>query len=302
VDEAVLARLAGNTHPLARSEFDQGGVNPSMLMRVTMNFKMTAAQQAELDALLASQQQRGSPEYHRWLTPEQFGSRFGLGQGDIGKVTAWLENAGFSVEGVPASRNMITFSGRAQQVEAALHTQIHRYNVRGETHYANASDPSIPATLADVVLGFRGLNNFRLKPRVTRRTALNPKFTSGVTGNHFITPGDLVTIYDVQSLYNKGLDGTGQNIVVVGQSDVALSDIQNFRKAAGLAANDPTPINANHPSFVGLVVPGETDPLMQSTDIDEANIDVEWAGAMAPKATIIYIVGDPVNAGESSMP
>ncbi len=296
VDETVLTRLAGNRQPQAHAAFDQGKVDPLMAMRVTMNFKMTAAQQAELDALLAAQQQRGSPDYHRWLTPEQFGSRFGLGQGDIGKVTAWLESAGFSVEGVPASRNMITFSGRAQQVEAALHTEIHRYNLRGEAHYANASDPSIPAALADVVVGFRGLNNFRLKPRVTRRTVLNPKFTSGTTGNHFITPGDLATIYDVKPLYNKGLDGTGQKIVVVGQSDVALSDIQNFRKAAGLPANDPTPVNANNSSFVGLVVPGDADPGMQSLDIDEANLDVEWAGAMAPKATIIFIVGDPVNA------
>jgi subtilase family serine protease len=295
IDQTSVMRLPGNRHPLARLEFDQGGVNPSMPMRVTMNFKMTAAQQAELDALLTAQQQRGSPDYHRWLTPEQFGSRFGLGQGDIGKVTAWLENAGFSVEGVPASRNMITFSGTAQQVEAALHTEIHRYNVRGEAHYSNASDPSIPATMGDVVLGFRGLDNFRLKPHVTRRTVLNPKFTSGVTGNHFITPGDLATIYDVNRLYQQKIDGTGQKIVVVGQSDVALSDIQNFRKAAGLPANDPTPINANNSSFVGLVVPGDTDPGMQSLDIDEANLDVEWAGAMAPKATVIFIVGGVAN-------
>lgn len=295
VDEAVLTRLPGNTHPLARPEFDQGKVDPSMAMRVTMNFKMTAAQQAELDALLAAQQQRESPDYHRWLTPEQFGSRLGLGQGDIDKVTAWLESEGFSVEGVPASLNMIKFSGTAQQVEAALHTEIHRYNLRGEAHYANANDPSIPVALGDVVLGFRGLNNFQLKPRVTRRAVLSPKFTSAVTGNHYITPGDLATIYDVKPLYNKGLDGTGQKIVVVGQSDVALSDIQNFRKAAGLPANDPTPINANHPSFVGLVVPGDTDPGMQFMDIDEASLDVEWAGAMAPKATVIFIVGGVAN-------
>jgi len=297
IDQTSVTRLAGNRHPLARPEFDQGSVNPLMPMRVTLNFKMTAAQQAELDALLAAQQRRGSPDYQRWLTPEQFGTRFGLGQRDIDKVTAWLESAGFRVQGAPASRNMIAFSGTALQVEAALHTEIHRYNVRGEAHYSNASDPSIPASLADVVVGFRGLNNFRLKPRVTRRTVLNPKFTSGVTGNHYLTPGDLATIYDVNPLYNKGLDGTGQKIVVVGQSDVALSDIQNFRKAAGLPANDPTPINANNSSFVGLVVPGDTDPQMQSLDIDEANLDVEWAGALAPKATIIFIVGDPVNAG-----
>ncbi len=298
-----VTRLPGNTHPLARPEFDQGSVNPSMPMRVTMNFKMTAAQQAGLDALLAAQQHRGSPEYHRWLTPEQFGSRFGLAQGDIDKVTTWLESEGFAVEGAPASRNMITFSGTAQQVEVALHTEIHRYNFGGEAHYSNASDPSIPAALADVVVGFRGLNNFRLKPRVTRRTVLNPKFTSGVTGNHFITPGDLATIYDVKPLYNKGLDGTGQKIAVVGQSDVALSDIQEFSQAAGLPANDPTPINANNSSFVGLVVPGDTDPGMQSLDIDEANLDVEWAGAMAPKATVIFIVGGArMGKEESSMP
>src|SRR5579859_4967808 len=143
IDQTSVTRLAGNRHPLARPEFDQGSVNPSMPMRVTMNFKMTAAQQAELDALLAAQQRRGSPDYQRWLTPEQFGTRFGLGQRDIDKVTAWLESAGFRVQGAPASRNMIAFSGTAQQVEAALHTEIHRSNVRGEAHYSNASDPSI---------------------------------------------------------------------------------------------------------------------------------------------------------------
>jgi hypothetical protein len=291
VDESVVTTLRGNTHPLARPEFDQGSLDPSMPLRATIVFKMTAAQQAELDALLAAQQQRRSPDYQRWLTPEQFGTRFGLGQSDINKVTAWLESAGFRVQGVPASRNMVTFSGTVQLVEAALHTEIHRYNVRGEAHYANAGDPSIPAALRDVVLGFRGLHNFQLKPLVTRRTVLSPKFTSGVTGNHFITPGDAATIYDVNRLYQQKIDGTGQKIVVVGQSDVALSDIQNFRKAAGLPPNDPTPINAKNSSFVGLVVPGDTDPGMQSLDIDEANIDVEWAGAMAPKATVIFVVG-----------
>jgi hypothetical protein len=291
IDQTALTRLPGNRHPLARAEFDQGHVDASTPMRVTMFFKMTAAQQAGLDALIAAQQNRSSADYQRWLTPEQFGNRFGLGQSDIDKLTAWLESAGFQVQGVPASRNMITFSGTAQQLEAALHTEIHRYNVRGEAHYANASDPSIPSALSDVTLGFRGLNDFRLKPHLSRRTVLSPKFTTGVTGNHYIAPGDLATIYDLQALYSEGLDGTGQKIVVVGQSDVALSDIQNFRKAAGLPANDPTPINVKNSSFVGLVVPGDTDPGMQSLDIDEANLDVEWAGATAPKAKVIFIVG-----------
>ena len=280
VDTSQMTAIGGNVHSLARPEFDQGRVEPSMGMRVTMTFKMTPAQQADLDALLAAQQERGSPDYHRWLTPEQYGSRFGLSQGDINQVTRWLESAGFHVEGVPASRNMITFRGTAQQVESALHTEMHRYAVDGKPHFANASEPSIPAALADVVLGFRGLNNFQLKPRALR---ISPRFTSSVSGNHFITPADFATIYDVNPLYQKGLTGTGQKIVVVGQSDVNLTDVEAFRSNSGLPANDPQKI------FV------TSNPGLRQGDVDEANLDVEWGGAIAPNATLIFIVGDPVN-------
>jgi subtilase family serine protease len=295
VDTSQATAIPGNVHPLARSEFDQGRVDSSMAMHVTMTFKMTPAQQADLDALLAAQQQRGSPDYHRWLTPEQYGSRFGLSQGDIDKVSGWLQSAGFQVEGVPASRNMITFKGTAQRVESALHTEMHRYVVDGKAHFANAGEPSVPAALADVVSVFRGLNNFQLKPRALR---MSPRFTSSVSGNHFVAPPDFATIYDVTPLYQMGFTGTGQKIVVVGQSDVKLSDIQAFRNSSGLPANDPQPINKNNSSLVGLVVPNDADPgLLPGDNLDEANLDVEWAGAIAYNATVIFIVGDPVNGG-----
>ena len=294
VDTSRIAVVAGNVHPQAHRELDQGRVDPSMSMRVTMTFKMTSAQQADLDALLAAQQKRGSPDYQRWLTPEQFGSRFGLSQGDINKVTAWLVGQGFQVESVPASRNMITFSGTAQQVESALHTEIHYYVAEGNPHFANVSEPSVPAALSDVVMGFRGLNSFQLKPRMLKET----KFTSAVSQNHYIAPPDFATIYDVNQLQLQGITGSGQKIVVVGQSDVALSDVRAFRSNSGLPANDPTPVNSTNSSFVGLVVPpGASDPGMQAGDIDEANLDVEWAGAIAYNATIIFIVGDPVKGG-----
>jgi subtilase family serine protease len=295
VDTSRVAVVPGNMHPMAHRELDQGKVDPSMRMRVTVTFKMTAAQQADLDSLLAGQQQRGSPDYQRWLTPEQFGSRFGLSQGDINKVTQWLESEGFRVESVPASRNMIAFSGTAQQVESALHTEIHHYVADGKTHFANASEPSVPVALSDVIMGFRGLNNFELKPRMLNQ--MNMKFTSSVSGKHYITPADFATIYDVKQLYQQGVTGAGQKIVVVGQSDVALSDIRAFRSNSGLPANDPTPIDPNDSALVGLIVPGDADPKMQQGDIDEANLDVEWAGAIAYNATIVFIVGDPINGG-----
>src|SRR5579872_1693022 len=239
VDESQATALNGNVHPLARPQYDQGRVDSSMPMRVTLIFKMSAAQQADLDALLASQQDRGSPDYQRWLTPEQYGSRFGLSQGDINKVTGWLESEGLQVESIPASQNAIVARGSAQQVAAALHTEIHRYVISGKAQFANSSSPSVPAALAELIAGIRGLNNFALKPRLVRK--ISPKFTSGVTGNHFVTPADFATIYGLSQLYTQAnpITGAGQKIVVVGQSDVALSDVRAFRTNSGLAANDP---------------------------------------------------------------
>jgi len=296
VDASRVTTISGNVHPMARAEFDQGRVDPSMGIRLTMTFKMTEAQDADLNALLAAQQDRGSPDYHRWLTPEQFGSRFGLSQTDIQKVRAWLESAGFRVEGVPASRNMISFSGSAQQVESAFRTEIHRYAVNGKQHYANSSDPSVPSAMADVVLGFRGLNDFQLKPRPL--TKQMPKFSSGISGNHFITPPDFATIYDVAPLYKQGLHGEGQKIAVVGQSNIALSDVQAFRSNSGLTAVSTRGSCPGSDCPVQVViVPNEADPGMVSTDINEASLDVEWAGAIAYDATVIFVVGNPNNGG-----
>jgi subtilase family serine protease len=299
VDKSQATVLNGNVHPLARPQYDQGRVESSMPMRVTLVFKISAAEQADLDALLASQQDRGSPDYQRWLTPEQYGGRFGLSQGDLNKVTGWLESEGLQVESIPASQNAIVARGSAQQVAAALHTEIHRYVINGKTQFANSSSPSVPAALADAIAGIRGLNNFALKPRLVRK--ISPKFTSGKTGNHFVTPPDFATIYGLSSLYQQQpqpINGAGQKIVVLGQSDVALSDVRAFRTNSGLAANDPTPIDSNNSALVGLVVPNASDdPGMLASDIDEASLDVEWSGAIAPGATIIFVVGNPVNGG-----
>ncbi len=194
VDSSRTIALRGNIHPQARPEFDQGEVDGSLVLpQVTLFFTRTASQQADLDSLLAQQQDRSSPNYHRWLTPEQFGERFGASASDIAKVTAWLQGQGFTVLETARGRNWVIFRGTAQQVSAALKTSIHRYVASGETHYSNNGEPFVPAALADIVGGFRGLNDFRLKARATAipPPAVAPDFTSGQTGNHFISPRGL---------------------------------------------------------------------------------------------------------------
>lgn len=287
IDSSQLSMLRGNVRAQARPEFDRGPVEGSFrLEHITMMFKPSDAQQASLDTLLRQLQNPSSPNYHHWLTPEQFGERFGLSPNDLAKITSWLQAEGFRVDEVARSRSWVAFSGTAAQAEAAFHISIHRYVVNNETHYANATEPSVPSALSGLVVAFRGLNDFRPRPRsvLKRGGGTRPDFTSSITGDHFLAPADFATIYDVQSLYNAGYDGTGQSIAVMGQTDLqdptkpAFNDIQAFRAAAGLPPSNPTVI----------LIPGP-DPGFSKDDIGEADLDIEWAGGVAKGATIIYV-------------
>ena len=274
--------LAGHIHPQARSENDQGRVSPSLeLSYVTLALAPTGAQTADLQQLLKEQQTPGSANYHQWLTPEQFGQRFGIGDSDLSLIRAWLESHGLTVVSVARGRNSIAFSGSAAQVEAAFQTELHQYLVNGETHFANATEPSVPAAFGGIVVGVHGLNDFRLKPAKIRQ--LHPDYTSS-RGNHYLAPNDFATIYDVTPFYTAGIDGTGQKLVVAGQTQVDLTDIETFRSSFNLSANDPQIV----------LVPNTKNPGVSSSDVPEADLDLEWSGAVARNATIIYVYTNDV--------
>jgi subtilase family serine protease len=277
--------VVGEAHPLARPEFDQGRVEGSMKIdHAAIVFKLSSAQQADLDKLLAEQQDSRSANYRKWLTPEQYAARFGMSDGDLAKVSAWLTSQGLTVRGFSRGRTQVFFSGTAAQVESALRTQFNRYLVDGEIHFANATEISVPAALSGTVLSFRGLDDFRPRPRAH---VAQPKFTSHVTGSHLVAPGDFATIYNVQPLYDAGLDGTGVKIAVVGQSLIAANnsttDLDAFRAAAGLPKKDPTFVH----------VGGGTPKILSSGDQVESLLDLEWSGAVAKNADIIFVFASP---------
>jgi len=168
VSEANLIVLKGNTYPLARAEFDRGPAPSSLPMdRMILVLKRSPRQEAALATLLAQQQEKSSPNYHHWLTPTQFGQEFGLANQDVQTIVNWLESQGFVVDSVAKGRGVIEFSGSAGQVQQAFHTAIHKYVVNGRAHWANASDPEIPAALAPAVAGIARLNNFPLERSTT---------------------------------------------------------------------------------------------------------------------------------------
>jgi subtilase family serine protease len=304
--------LQGNVHHKALPKYDQGPADPALrLGYVTLLTVPTAAQQKALTQLLAEQQDPRSPNYHKWLTTEQWADRFGLSHGDVQKLTDWLKSQGFTVQSVAHGRNWIVFSGTVSQMQSAFGIEFRRYNVDGEMHVANANSPRIPAALAGIVSGLRGLHDFYLKPMAARNTRAahvarpdyyDPIFQSPAPQN-FLAPGDIATMYDIDLLYNASptkIDGTGQKLVIAGQTDIYLADINDFRAGFGLSpingcTSDPTSgvvTACNAPNFrYQLLLPtGLSDPLAPSLgDLTEADLDIEWSGAVARNAQIIYV-------------
>jgi hypothetical protein len=282
IDESQIVIFAGNAHPLARAEFDRGPVDAeTRLDRMLLVLMPSPAQQAELDVLVEVQHDPRSPLYHRWLTPAEFGARFGASRQNLARVTAWLQGHGFTVDEIPAGNRLIVFSGTAGQVAETFHTEIHRYRVDGVEHLANAGNPRIPAALAGVVGGVVSLHDFRRRSEIAARRALPgalPLYSSG--SMHYLFPADFATIYDLNAPYGAGTTGAGTSIAIAGRSNVNLSDVTAFRSAAGLTENNPAVILAG------------ADPGLVAGDQDEATLDVEWAGAVAPAAAVKLVVGE----------
>jgi hypothetical protein len=297
IEESSLVVLRGNRHTLAIPANDRGEVAADLpVERMLLVLTRDAAAESTLQRLLARQQDKSSPDFHAWLSPTQFAERFGASPGDIQKLTGWLTSHGFRVNRVAQGGMAIEFSGTAAQVRDAFHTSIHSYLVNGEKHYANASDPQIPAALAPVVAGIDTLHDFRKQPmirvlgkasRIANTSLWQPEFTFSSAGGaqHYLAPGDFAKIYNTAALYQNGIDGTGQSIAIVARNNINLSDVQIFRIAFGLPANDPQ-IILNGPDPGNLAGGEET----------EADLDIEWSGAIAPKATIKFVVSASTNS------
>jgi hypothetical protein len=292
VNEQVRVALRGNTHPLARAENDRGLAPDDLpLRRMLLLLKRSPEQQLSLAKLLDEQQDKSSANYHHWLTPEEFGERFGPADEDIQAVTDWLGSQGLQVNKVAAGRTVIEFSGTAGEVRAALRTPMHRYSVQGKSYWANASDPQIPAALAPVVAGVVSLNNFPRQPlmhslgafaRSKQTGQIEPLYTLPYYGTNYyiLGPYDFAEVYNVLPLWDSGIDGSGVAIAVVAETNINLADAADFRAMWGLPPNPPQIIlNGPDPG----IVPG---------DESEAATDVQWAGAVAKGATIDLVVSE----------
>ena len=301
IDDTSVVRIPRTTHPLATPANDRGRADADLPMnRIVLVLKPSVLQQAALTKLIDSQHDPESPNFQHWLTPEQYAAQFAPAQSDLEQITSWLRQLNFTVASIARGGQWIEFSGTAGQVEAAFHTEIHNYVVDGEPHVANATDIFLPQALAPVVSSVLSLHDFRPKPlhtggfQVQRSAATgklmplktnvgaSPDFTPPGASNpsHFLAPGDWSTIYNTAPLLAQGITGSGISIAVVGSdSNIQLSDIITFRQIFNLS-----------PKYPDVIVNGLDPGIQSGSEAEvEADLDVEWSGAVAPQASIKFV-------------
>jgi len=291
IDESDRVALNGNTHPEARPANYRGAVaNDFAMEHMLLQLKRSPEQEQALQQFINELHTKASPNFHHWLTAQEFGEKFGVAKPDLDTVTRWLESHGFRVNVVYPSGMLIDFSGTGDQVRKAFQTEIDHLEVKGERHVGNISDPRIPAALAPVVVGIVSLHDFR--PHAMHKMHQpRPQFTFpdpfGGTA-HAVVPADLAKIYNLNPLFNAGISGQGQTIVLIEDTDVfTASDWSNFRQTFGLSGYTSASFTQVHPpappsqpsnncAAPGVIAPNDA----------EAILDAEWASASAPSAAI----------------
>jgi hypothetical protein len=276
-------KIEGTAPRLISHSVDTGRLaGEQSLGHMVLMLSPSAAQEAAVKQFVGALHDPSSPSFHKWLTPSQFGEKFGVAEEDASRVQQWLESQGFTVHQVANSRRFIEFSGSVQQVEQAFSTEMHSYTRNGNGFIANSREISIPTALAPVVKGVVRLHS---DPRSSQAyvggkvhyDSSTHQFDS-ISGQHYMTPADFAVIYNLKPLYQAGIDGTGQTIAIVGRSNIDVQNVRDYRRLLGLPANDPQ-----------VIVNGD-NPGQTYTDMPEAMLDVTWSGAVAPKAKIVFVV------------
>ncbi|MGO9084277.1 MAG: Ig-like domain repeat protein [Terriglobales bacterium] len=292
MDESHLTTLRGTVHALAQPEFDHGAVPDDFpVRRMLVLLNRPAENKAALERFLREAHTPGSPMFHQWMSPEQYGKQFGATRNDIQVVAGWLQAHGLSVARVTASKAMIEFSGTAGQVREALHTEIHQFAAAGRVFYANDREITIPQEIASRIRNFAPLNTYSPasylasvgKGKLSRHTeGVAPGFTLTFNDAPFyaVAPEDFATQYDLGPVYTAGMNGSGQIIGIIGTSNINLAMVDAYRNLFGLTGD-----------HTQIVVDGQ-DPGDGLAPNVEALLDVEVSGAIAPAANVnFYVAG-----------
>ena len=286
VDENRRVVLRGNTRPEARRENDRGRVPDDFpLEHMLLQLRRPAELQKEFDDYVESLSQGSSPNFHQWLSPTDVGDRYGLSDRDLRRIESWLRSHGIRVNFVYPNRVVMDISARARDLRDAMRVEIHYLEVKGERHYANINDPEIPEALEPAVVGIVALHDFRPRSLLQPRAQYTYTDVNGNGGTYYVvTPPDMNEIYNLNPVFNAGITGAGQTIVLVEDSNpYTTADWDTFRTEFQLTKYGGT-VSVTHPNVMGQ--PNCTDPMINSDD-GEVALDMDYSTAAAPGAAIV---------------
>src|ERR1700733_6623184 len=283
INPTQLSVLAGNTRPEAIPANDRGRAPDSLAMEnMQLQLKRPAPLEQAFESAIDQMYVRGSASFHHWMTPAQIGAQFGPNEQDVQTVAHWVTAQGCQVNEVYPSRMAIDFSGTAGQVRETFATEIHNLQVDGVHHIANMSDPKLPAPHAPARAGIVSLHDF--KPISMRKPRANYTFAGG---NYAVVPADLATIYNLTPLFAAGITGKGETVVAVEDTNLfTTADYTKFRSEFGLTTYTFGSLTTVHPEPVSGKANCTNPGVPAGGDDGEAALDVEWASAAAPNATI----------------
>ncbi len=309
-DFSAKVQLGGHLPGWARAQNMAGAMVPlNGQMHVTVVLKRDAATENAFETLLEAQQTPGTALYHQWLTPAQLGSMFGVAPADLQAVESWLQQEGLTVTRVEPNGVLVDVAGSVAAIGNAFRTDFAEFNVGGEARLSATQEPSVPAALEAVIAGVHGLTQSRLRPQnvatavkadaagVSRvstgakaMTSGNPLLTA-TSGQHFLSPNDFRTIYDLNPVVAAGntgatIAGKAQRVAIVGRSRVAATDISQFESLTGLPTAQPNVIIPT-----GGIDPGTTN----GGDQDEATLDVDRVMGTAPGVGVDLVVSGDSN-------
>jgi len=271
--------VAGN-HPAASIQtWEPAAADLQLHLMAVLGLRKTDRLEQLKDAL----QQPGSPSNHRWLSSADFARQFGPTAAQLRAVTDWLRASGFTIDSADRGTRELRFSGSVAQVQEALGTTI----VSNGAHFANLTDPQIPAHLAGSIVAFFGLNNLGSSAVPTQAVVPDG------TGTHF-SPQDFWLFYNETPPTNPGANGG-----TAAPDCIALLEIATLPVPSPSSSPTPSVLNVFTSQFdlpatqIKIILTDPTNPPNQPLD-NEPPLDVDWAHSIAPNTPIyLYVATIP---------
>lgn len=269
--------------------------------RITTSIILHVTDQRGLEDYVRSTVTPGNPNFHQFLSVQQFRDRFAPSSRRIDHLVRYLESYGITVDKIFPDHLDLTVTGTTAAIDAAFGTQEHDYDRGNEHFHRPATQPALPGTLGQLVLAMPGLSNqpgsFRPMivrlghgpyARITPPPAQWPKNSTATGVPQDYTVGDVANFYDINPLYRAGISGKGQTVGIMTLANFNKKDAYSYWKDIGLT------VSGNR--ITKVMVDGGT-PVAAGVGDDETSLDVEQSGGIAPEANIRVYIAPNTNQG-----